>query len=84
LAHVKAFNLQGGQYKLMGEKTVGNLSKMLYNETNHELFDNLQSHQKYPVEWLTWPYPTGKSEMKNYYLEDYGNFLPPYIPGGEK
>jgi hypothetical protein len=36
------------------------------------------------VEWLTWPYPTGKNEIKNYYVTDYGNLLPPYIPGGEK
>jgi hypothetical protein len=37
LANGRAFNWQGGQYKLMDEKTVGNLSEMLYNETFHDV-----------------------------------------------
>lgn len=84
LMRLSAFNFQGGQYKLMFEKQMGNLSEQLYNEANHEFWDNFQSHQKFPVAWKTWPYPAGPNEIKNFYLDDYGKLIPPYVPGREK
>lgn len=83
-ATATAFNLQGGQYKQMGEKTMGELCKNLYNETYREQFEKFMEHQEYAVPWMTCPWPTGPNEIHNYMMQDYGSYLPPYIPGGEK
>lgn len=79
-----AFNFQGGQYKKIGDKTIDTICTSLYNETYREQFERFQNSQKYPVAWKTCPYPTGSNEINNYYIEDFGSLLPPYIPGGEK
>lgn len=60
------------------------LCSTLYNETNRPYWDDFQASQKDPEEWETCPYPTGPNEIRNFLIKDYGNFLPPYIPGGEK
>jgi hypothetical protein len=79
-----ALNFQGNQYKKIFDKTINNLCTLMYNETFREYFDDFQRHQKYPVESKTCPYPTGPNEIKNFMFQDYGNLLPPYVPGNEK
>lgn len=79
-----ALNLQGGQYKKIFDKNIYTICSTLYNETFREIYEDFQTHQKYQVPWKTCPYPTGPNEIFNYYLEDFGSMLPPYVPGGEK
>lgn len=77
-------NLQGGQYKMMMDRSFDHLCDILYLEQNRVFFENYQAHTKQPVAWKTCPYPAGTNEVKNFLVEDNGNYLPPYVPGGEK
>lgn len=79
-----ASNFQGGQYKKLFEKGVNELCTAMYDEKNRIYFEKLQERKKYPVPWLTCPYPAGPNEISNLLLEDYGSVLPPHVPGGEK
>lgn len=77
------FNFLGGQYKKFFEKSSKNLCQTMYNETNRPRFENFQSHQKFPVEWKTCPYPTGPNEIYDFTFEDFASSIPPFIPGGK-
>lgn len=68
----------------MGDKSLGELCTNLYNESFREGFEQFQKHQKYPVTWLTCPYPSGPNEIYDFMIDDYAKYLPPYIPGSEK
>jgi hypothetical protein len=77
-------NYQGNQYKKIFDKTFNKVCASLYLEPQKEYFENYQAHTSNPVPWKTCPYPAGSNEVKNFFIEDFDNFLPPYIPGNEK
>lgn len=79
-----AFNLQGGQYKLMIEKLSKIFCKSLYSIEYKSFFENYQAHTSNPVAYKTCPYPEGSNEVKNYQIIDNGKLFPPHIPGNEK
>ena len=79
-----ALNFQGGQYKKIGDKSIEKLCESIYDDEYRKDFDAIQAHQKYPVPWKTCPYPAGPNEIFDYFIEDFGSVLPPYIPGSEK
>lgn len=82
--HGAGFNLQGGQYKQMIEKSMENFCKSVYIEPSRTFFEYYQSHMTNPVPWKTCPYPAGENEVKNFLVDESLFLLPPYIPGGEK
>lgn len=76
-----AFNLQGGQYKKLGEKRIDKLCETLYNKEHkeyEEMFNEFQSTSDKPVPFKTCPYPAGTYEMTNLFIEDKGRF-PAYV-----
>lgn len=84
IASGAAFNLQGGQYKKMGDNFVTNLCEGMYNESTRSYFESFQASQSNPVPWNTCPYPSGPNTINNMLIDDYARFLPPYIPGSER
>ena len=84
VVHGAGFNLQGGQYKQMIEKSFEHMCDALYIEVHKSFFERYQEHTTNPVPWKTCPYPAGSNEVNNFLVEDTGNILPPYIPGNEK
>lgn len=81
--YAAGLNLQGGQYKKIMDKNMENFCATVYQDSHRDFFEDYQAHTSNPVKWKTCPYPAGSSEIKNYLITD-GNFLPAYIPGGEK
>jgi hypothetical protein len=77
-------NFQGNQYKKIFDKTVYTICDSLYVDIHKDYFEKYQAHLSNPVAWKTCPYPAGSSEVNNLVADDFGNLLPPYIPGGEK
>lgn len=82
--YIAGLNLQGGQYKLIGDKTIENFCAAFYKENLREVVEDYQAHTSNPVAWRTCPYPAGSSEVTNYLVKDTASLFPPYIPGGEK
>lgn len=82
--YAAGLNQQGGQYKKIIDKNIENFCAMVYQDPHKDFFENYQSHTTNPVAWNTCPFPAGSNEVINYLVEDTGNFLPPYVPGGEK
>lgn len=76
--------MQGGQYRKMFGGEEDKICTTAYNETFRDYYDQFQSCQTTQVPWKTCPYPDGPNELKNFYIEDYGNYLPAYLPGSEK
>jgi hypothetical protein len=81
---VFALNFQGNQYKKMFEKDLGPFCDALYQEPYKAQYERFVSHTISKVPWKTCPYPAGPEEITNYMMDDVGDLLPPYIPGGEK
>jgi hypothetical protein len=81
---VIGLNMQGGQYRKIFERSVDEVCKAAYNETFKPYYDDLQAAQNIQIPWKTCPYPKGEYELRNYYVQDYGSLIPPYMPGGEK
>lgn len=81
---VAASNFQGNQYKHMFGKELGKFCDVLYQPSLENIFNGIHEHGKVKVAWKTCPYPKGPNEAYNYLLQDAGNILPPYLPGGEK
>jgi hypothetical protein len=82
--YMSGLNLQGGQYKLMLEKSFEHFCDTFYMDPHENFYEEYQEHTKNPVPWKTCPYPAGPNEVTNFLFEDNGNLLPPYIPGNEK
>jgi Protein of unknown function (DUF1091) len=78
--HASAYNLQGGQYKLMIEKDLGNVCDFLYSEGHKHVYEDLMSHVEPSIPFNTCPYPRGHITVKNYLMKG----IPPYVPGSEK
>ena len=81
-ADVSVKNMQGGQYKEIFAKHVDAVCEGLYTEMMKDHMEALFSNLVKPIKWKTCPIPAGPNEFMNFFVED--NFLPPYIPGGEK
>jgi hypothetical protein len=82
--HVSAFNLQGGQYKLMIEKDLGNVCDFVYSEDHKQIYGDLMSHHEPSVPFNTRPFPRGQFTIKNYLIKGINEMIPPYVPGSEK
>lgn len=81
---VAAFNFQGNQYKQMFAKELGRFCDVLYQPSLQTVFNGIHEHGKVKVAWKTCPYPKGSNVVNNFLLQDSGDILPPYVPGGEK
>jgi hypothetical protein len=81
---ITALNLQGGEYRKIFHLEFDGLCKHAYNETYRSYFENFQAKQDHTVKWKTCPYPAGPNRVNKFYIEDYGNLIPPYIPGNER
>jgi Protein of unknown function (DUF1091) len=79
-----ALNYNGGGYKMIAEKTFEGFCRSLYNDTIREYYEEFQEYQEVNIPWKTCPYPTGTNVLTNYVFQDYGDYLPPYLPGSEK
>lgn len=77
-------NLQGGQYKLMWDYSFKDGCASFYQPAYKSTFEDYQSHTTHPVAYNTCPYPAGTNEVKNYFVRDVQNLLPPYVPGNER
>lgn len=77
-------NFQGGSYKLMVEKYFKDFCESLYQESYKDFFEDYQAHTDKPVAYKTCPYPVTKQDLRNYFVRDQTNLLPPHIPGNEK
>jgi hypothetical protein len=77
-------NFQGNQYKKMFDKRLDKFCTTYYIDIYKAYFEDYQAHTTNPVPWKTCPYPAGSNEVKNFFVEDDGLLLPPYIPGSEK
>ena len=74
-----AFNLQGGQYKKLGEKRVDKLCETLYDGDQYEeMYNDFQVTSDKPIPFRTCPYPAGTYEITNLFIEDKGR-LPAYV-----
>lgn len=83
-AQATAYNLQGNQYKKIADKRIAINCEQLYNESYREHYEDFNKFLKYPIPWKTCPMPNHTNEIKNYFLQDYCDILPPYVPGSEK
>jgi len=83
---LNALNLQGGQYKQIITKNLGKFCDALYEKYPgiEDYFNFFHQHAKVKVPWKTCPYSKGVNDVTNLLVDDIGNMLPPYIPGGEK
>lgn len=84
---VFALNSQGNQYKLMFEKNLGKFCESMYmqqKEGFQKLFDDFHDQSSAKVPWKTCPYPKGLNHIQNYALNLTDEFVPAYVPGGEK
>jgi hypothetical protein len=81
---IAVHNFNGGQYKKISEKRLYKFCETLYNETFKSSFEEFQSYQKTTIPWKTCPYPAGPNEIINFMVNDYAEYLPPYMPGSEK
>jgi hypothetical protein len=77
-------NFQGNQYKKMFEKDLGLFCDALYQDFFKANYEGFVSRTISKVPWKTCPYPAGPDEVTNWLIDDVGDALPPYIPGGEK
>lgn len=81
--YAAGWNLQGGQYKLIIDKTLKNFCEFVYMDNHRQVFERYQKSTSGPVAWKTCPYPKGSNTVNEYLVEDSSGFIPPYIPGGE-
>jgi surfactin synthase thioesterase subunit len=79
-----AYNLQGGQYKLIVEKDLGSVCDFLYSEGHRHIYEDFMSHTEPSVPFKTCPYPQTQHNVKNYLLKGVNEMIPPYVPGSEK
>lgn len=77
--------MAGGQYKLMFERLLGPHCDALYEDHVRPFAEELFSATNY-TDWYLGlcPIPAGYVQFKNYIPSTLGNYLPPYVPGGEK
>lgn len=84
--HVSGFNFQGGQYKLMVEKSLGQFCDIFYAEPHREVYESFSDYYTPNVEFGTCPFPANNYSMRDYLIsnEKFEKLIPPYIPGSEK
>lgn len=82
--HIKGNNMQGGEYRKIHEASQDLLCTTGYNDTFRPYFDDFQDASDPKVPWKTCPYHPGHYRLNNYVIHDYGDLLPPYLPGSEK
>lgn len=81
---IYGFNLQGGQYKQMIEKNLGNFCDFFYSDAHKDMYDDVITHYEPFVPFGTCPFPKGQYTVKNYRLKGVEDMIPPYVPGSEK
>jgi hypothetical protein len=77
--------MAGGQYKLMFERLLGPLCDIFYEE--HMRFTVEEFYATTNLTSWTWgqcPALAGDIFINNYMPSQFGDYLPAYLPGGEK
>ena len=82
--HCYGYNFQGGQYKLMVEKHLGQLCDFFFNEMHKEVWEDVMNHSDKFIPGKTCPFPAGLYTIRNYMLKGLVEMIPPYVPGSEK
>jgi hypothetical protein len=76
--------MQGGEYRKIIDVSTDLICTKGYNETFRTYFEEFQAAQDIKVPWKSCPYPTGSYKLSNFLIQDYGDVLPPYMPGSER
>jgi hypothetical protein len=81
----KAYNMAGGQYKLFAERVLGPPCEMMYEDHMRPTIEEFIAATNLSFwSWGLCPFPSNYMFLNNYAPSQIGNYLPPYLPGGEK
>jgi hypothetical protein len=81
----KAYNMAGGDYRMMFQRLLGPFCDMFYEDHMRPTIEEFFAATN--LSYWTWgmcPLPSAVGFVKDYVPSQIGNYLPPYLPGGEK
>jgi hypothetical protein len=80
----EAYNLQGGQYKLMFYRLLGKFCELIWEPHLKDASLKVLSYTNISVNYGDCPIKPGNYAFLDYAPDDIGEYLPPYIPGNER
>jgi hypothetical protein len=80
----KAFNHNAGQYKLIFQRNLGPFCDAMYEEHLKQTYIELESTVNDSIPYKTCPVKPKGYRVTNYAPKNLGDYLPQYVPGGER
>lgn len=80
----EAFNFDAGQYKKIFGRTLGGFCDIIYDPSFKDVTQDFWNHINISVPYGSCPLPSQVLYVNDHPLKDLGEYLPPYIPGGER
>jgi hypothetical protein len=80
----EAYNLQGGQYKLMFNRELGGFCEIIWQDSLKEEAENFLKQSNLTFKHGDCPIQPTVFTLNNYSPDNLGDYLPAYVPGNER